>query len=486
MVKSLNGTVIGVFTPNGYNSVEYTWQAGQTFQIGDFGASILTNDPVRFSIPVEIIDADGDVATGPLSVLDITVKPAAIPVVLDLDGDGAEFLSTAAGVTFDYAGDGTSQSTAWVGSDDGLLAFDRNGDGIVNDGSEIVFGGNGLTDLQALAANYDSNRDGQLTSADDNFALFGVWQDANSNGVTDAGEFRSLSDAGIVKIGLVSDGVSYSAAGGDVSVAGQSTYTKADGSTGIVADAAFATGAAQSAASRSTEQLRTTNTTSSIIAASLVGLAAEANPASAISSDMQGTKLAQFEYLPTTGGSEPFIIATVQQDRAEMSSTPSHDFVLRTGDVASSVRAVEADDIVSGITQGPALTMSELLGDSGVPRSVQGTGSMSAFGGDSVMHNMLDMAAFAPSMSANDNPAIPMSAGDAIRGAMPDMMMDRLIESFDGDLGPTASSGGGASDNSDYLLDLINQNVSGSQDFARINVDPMGLSMQDVMALNNP
>jgi hypothetical protein len=70
-----------------------------------------------------------------------------------------------------------------------------------------------------------------------------VWQDANSNGVADAGEVQSLGARGITSISLSSDGIAYSAAGGDVAVAGTGSYTKADGSTGSLADAAFLTGA---------------------------------------------------------------------------------------------------------------------------------------------------------------------------------------------------------------------------------------------------
>src|SRR6185295_9187671 len=89
----------------------------------------------------------------------------------------------------------------------------------------------------------DSNHDGQLSSADASFGNFAVWQDANSNGVADAGEVQSLMARGIASISLSSDGIAYSAAGGDVTVAGTGSYTRADGSTGSLADAAFLTGA---------------------------------------------------------------------------------------------------------------------------------------------------------------------------------------------------------------------------------------------------
>jgi VCBS repeat-containing protein len=185
-----------------------------------------------------VTDRDGDTATANLSV---TITALAPPIAVDLDGDGVEFVSNAAGVQFDYNGDGIAESTAWVGADDGLLAIDKNGDGKVNNGSELVFGGPGLSDLQGLAAAYDSNGDGKLDAADADFAKFGIWQDANSNGVTDAGEFRSLISEGIISISLTSDGQAYTAANGQVQVKGEALYTRADGSTGKLADAAFAT-----------------------------------------------------------------------------------------------------------------------------------------------------------------------------------------------------------------------------------------------------
>ncbi len=231
-------TRIAAFTADGYNSIEFHHAGGGTFKIGDFGASVVTNEPVPFTVPVAVVDGDGD--TSALADIDIVAESVAPPVVLDLDGDGIEYLSSASGVTFDYAGDGNAVATAWAGPNDGLLAFDANGNGRVDNGSEIVFGGNGLTDLQGVAARFDGNGDGVLDADDADFASFGVWQDANSNGVADDGEFRTLDQAGIVAIDLVSDGEAYTTANGSVHVFGESSYTLADGTIRTVADAAFA------------------------------------------------------------------------------------------------------------------------------------------------------------------------------------------------------------------------------------------------------
>jgi hypothetical protein len=109
----------------------------------------------------------------------------------------------------------------------------------VHDQSQYAFAQyGGSTDLTGLAAGFDSNHDGKLNAADAKFAEFKVWQDLNGNGVSDAGEVRSLADVGITEINLVSDGVVRTPAAG-VHEAGRSTATLADGTTLLVADASF-------------------------------------------------------------------------------------------------------------------------------------------------------------------------------------------------------------------------------------------------------
>jgi hypothetical protein len=63
-----------------------------------------------------------------------TASPLGTPIVLDLNGDGITTLNLAAGVNFDVLATGNKVNTGWVGGGDGLLALDRNGDGIINDG----------------------------------------------------------------------------------------------------------------------------------------------------------------------------------------------------------------------------------------------------------------------------------------------------------------------------------------------------------------
>jgi hypothetical protein len=98
----------------------------------------------------------------------------------------------------------------------------------------------GETDLEGLAKVYDSNKDGVLDSSDTAFAEFGVWQDADSDGIVDTGEFLSLADRGITSLSLTSDGQVRFEANGDVIVYGQTTYTTSDGQLHIAEDVGFA------------------------------------------------------------------------------------------------------------------------------------------------------------------------------------------------------------------------------------------------------
>lgn len=196
------------------------------------------------SFTVRVSDDNGGVTDQTVTVMHHGPRPLAQvqsgskkPIAIDLDGDGFDFIDVDdSNVFFDVNGDGWRRRTSWIGPRDGLLAIDRDGDGQISSGQEIAFVGdkNGAqTDLQGLAA-FDTHADGRLTAADRDWARFGVWQDANTNGVTDAGEFRSLVDIGIVEIGLDSDG-QFRVINGQ-SVHGLGTATLADGRSLQVAD----------------------------------------------------------------------------------------------------------------------------------------------------------------------------------------------------------------------------------------------------------
>nr|WP_315240818.1 cadherin-like domain-containing protein [uncultured Albidiferax sp.] len=132
------------------------------------------------------------------------------PIAVDMNGDGLHFIDVDdSNVFFDVNGDGWRRRMAWTSPGDGLLAYDKSQDGKIDQWDEISFvpyAPQGQTDLESLKLAFDSNRDGLFTAADEAWAKFGVWQDANSNGVTDAGEYKSLTELGIASIKLTTDG----------------------------------------------------------------------------------------------------------------------------------------------------------------------------------------------------------------------------------------------------------------------------------------
>lgn len=130
------------------------------------------------------------------------------PIALDLDRNGFSFTGVDdSNVFFDVNGDGWKHKISWIKPGDGLLVYDANGNGVVDDPSEISFARyapNAQSDLERLRA-FDSNNDGKLSSLDEQWGKFGAWQDANSNGVVDAGELQTLDQRGVASLSLTSD-----------------------------------------------------------------------------------------------------------------------------------------------------------------------------------------------------------------------------------------------------------------------------------------
>ncbi len=111
------------------------------------------------------------------------------PLVINFDGKAAELSGKR--FTFDLDADGRTESIDSLAGSSGYLAIDNNGDGRINDGSEL-FGtrsGNGFGDLAKL----DSDGNHWLDEADPGFAALRVWQRAASGQDTLSG----LHDKGV-------------------------------------------------------------------------------------------------------------------------------------------------------------------------------------------------------------------------------------------------------------------------------------------------
>jgi trimeric autotransporter adhesin len=137
------------------------------------------------------------------------------PIVLDLNGDGVSTTSITGGVNFDHDGNGFSEATGWISKTDGLLVVDRNGNGVIDNGSEL-FGNHTRTASGQVAENgflalaaFDSNHDGKVDVTDADFGLLRVWIDANGDGLGQADELKTLTAAGVaaVNTGYVEQGI---------------------------------------------------------------------------------------------------------------------------------------------------------------------------------------------------------------------------------------------------------------------------------------
>ncbi|MDK8264857.1 calcium-binding protein [Pseudomonas oryzihabitans] len=202
-------------------------------------------DGVYIDIPPEVKDSLRDGFED--------AEKARSPIILDLDGDGVETIGKH--MYFDNDANGFAERSGWVGKDDGLLVWDRNGNGRIDNGSEL-FGNstdlpdgkksaNGFIALQSL----DSNSDGVISKDDQIFQSLRVWRDANSDGVVQEGELLELDTLGIASIrtGYIEPGKLD--ANGDVPPAvvdengnehrQVGAYVRSDGSTGAAVDVWF-------------------------------------------------------------------------------------------------------------------------------------------------------------------------------------------------------------------------------------------------------
>jgi hypothetical protein len=143
-------------------------------------------------------------------------KPSS-PLIVDTLHNGYALTSVEDGVRFDLDADGVAELVAWTArdSDDEFLAMDRNGNGRIDDGSElfgdhtpaypdgeVVTTANGFEALKFLQSpSYGVSRADQLIDARDvPFSRLLLWRDANHNGISEPDELRSAADAGVVGI----------------------------------------------------------------------------------------------------------------------------------------------------------------------------------------------------------------------------------------------------------------------------------------------
>lgn len=139
------------------------------------------------------------------------------PIVIDVDGDGFDLTNSTSGVNFDLDNDDVGEKLSWTstGSDDVWLALDRNGNGQIENGTEL-FGnvtpqpdppGNEKRNGFLALAEYDKtgnggNSDNRITVQDAIFGSLRLWQDSNHNGISESSELNTMNQMGLKEIDL--------------------------------------------------------------------------------------------------------------------------------------------------------------------------------------------------------------------------------------------------------------------------------------------
>ena len=232
------------------------WASTYNSTLGQYmgnGGILLATEAFAAYLLVQVPDGVSVIA-GQLALFDVTKylatgirSGAADPLVLDLNGDGFNLsLMSTAGTMFDVDADLYKEYTGWVGGQDGILVRDLNNNGQIDDSREMFGGtGSGFSVLASLDGNHDGvvnaadngladfNGDGVI-DANDTFSELQIWQDANQDGIVEAGELKSLSDYDIVGLNTNATATSDDINGNMVTAT--STFIRGDGTTGALGD----------------------------------------------------------------------------------------------------------------------------------------------------------------------------------------------------------------------------------------------------------
>jgi hypothetical protein len=149
----------------------------------EYHASHFESESTSFTAQGKVHTADGqeidfsvqlNMSRENYSEQNVTIKAGEAlkdPLVINFNGTAAELTQTK--FQFDLNADGTNEQIASLAPGSGFLALDKNGDGTINNGSEL-FGpgsGNGFNELAA----YDSDGNNWIDENDAVFANLRIW-----------------------------------------------------------------------------------------------------------------------------------------------------------------------------------------------------------------------------------------------------------------------------------------------------------------------
>ena len=140
------------------------------------------------------------------------------PLIVDTARNGYKLTSVENGVRFDLNADGQPEQVAWTrrDSDDAFLALDRNGNGWIDDGSELfgnhtpahpdrpdITTANGFEALKFVeTSSYGpSARNEVIDARDAVFSRLVLWRDLNHNGLSEPDELQPVAESGLEAVG---------------------------------------------------------------------------------------------------------------------------------------------------------------------------------------------------------------------------------------------------------------------------------------------
>ena len=159
------------------------------------------------------------------------------PIVLDLSGEGISLTEAGKGGKFDINADGVMDSTGWVTGNTAMLVYDKNGNNVIDNGSELFGDQNGAKDGFAELAKYDKNGDGKIDKKDSIYKNLKLYRDLNGDGLMSDNEFNTLEEMGIKSLNLNATVVDENVNGNSIVLNG--SFEREDGSNGTMADVIF-------------------------------------------------------------------------------------------------------------------------------------------------------------------------------------------------------------------------------------------------------
>jgi len=171
--------------------------------------------------------------------------PLGDPLVVDLSGQGLQVSTRRA--SFDLAATGEPTLVPVLGSGSALLALDRDGNGRIDSGAELLSNASPCGErrcrdgIEALAA-LDANRDGVIDSRDAAYGHLRLWFDDDADGLSRPAELLTLEEAGIRSIALRGSGSrTYQDMASNLALRTLG-FSRTDGTSGTVYDVWFGLG----------------------------------------------------------------------------------------------------------------------------------------------------------------------------------------------------------------------------------------------------